>query len=199
MTIIRAQVPIKVGKSSNIEAELISFDDLPDQGDHIALKFTGNTINKSAIPLVRIHSECLTGDVFGSSRCDCGDQLQEAITKISEHGGVLVYLRQEGRGIGLYPKIDAYALQDQGYDTYEANEKLGFLDDGRSFAAAATMLRSMGIEKLKLLTNNPEKEKVLLENGFDIIETVPTGVYAKHDNIDYLKTKRSKKLHNLDI
>ena len=199
MAIVRAQVPIKVGDKSSIQAELFSFDNLPDQGDHIALQFTGNGNNKDLTPLVRIHSECLTGDVFGSSRCDCGDQLKEAIEKISEHGGFIIYLRQEGRGIGLYPKIDAYALQDQGYDTYEANEKLGFLDDGRSFAAAAEMLKAMGIQQLKLLTNNPEKEKVLIDNGLEILETVPTGVYAKCDNIDYLRTKRSKKLHNLDI
>ena len=199
MAIVRAQVPIKVGDKSSIQAELFSFDNLSDQGDHIALQFTGNGNNKDLTPLVRIHSECLTGDVFGSSRCDCGDQLKEAIEKISEHGGFIIYLRQEGRGIGLYPKIDAYALQDQGYDTYEANEKLGFLDDGRSFAAAAEMLKAMGIQQLKLLTNNPEKEKVLNDNGLEILETVPTGVYAKCDNIDYLRTKRSKKLHNLDI
>jgi len=199
VAIVRAQVPIKVGDKSIIQAELFSFDNLSDQGDHIALQFTGNGNNKDLTPLVRIHSECLTGDVFGSSRCDCGDQLKEAIEKISEHGGFIIYLRQEGRGIGLYPKIDAYALQDQGYDTYEANEKLGFLDDGRSFAAAAEMLKAMGIQQLKLLTNNPEKEKVLIDNGLEILETVPTGVYAKCDNIDYLRTKRSKKLHNLDI
>jgi len=148
---------------------------------------------------VRVHSECLTGDVFNSSRCDCGNQLAESIEKISAHGGVILYLRHEGRGIGLYPKIDAYALQDEGYDTYEANEKLGFLDDGRSFAVAAEMLQAMQIGQVKLLTNNPEKVKLLRDNGVEIIETVPTGVYKKCDNIEYLKTKRSKKSHNLDL
>jgi len=199
VALIRAQVPIKVGEKSTIAAQLYSFDELSDNAEHVALAFEADPDNADSIPLVRIHSECLTGDVFNSSRCDCGDQLEEAINKISEQGGVILYLRQEGRGIGLYPKIDAYALQDDGYDTYEANEKLGFLDDGRSFSAAAEMLKAMKINQLKLLTNNPEKEKFLKDNGFDIVETVPTGVYSKCDNIDYLKTKRSKKSHNLDI
>ena len=197
MATIRAKVPIKVGENSTIPAELISFDGLSDQLEHVAIQIIGEEVNEA--PLVRIHSECLTGDVFNSSRCDCGDQLVESIEKISAHGGVILYLRQEGRGIGLYPKIDAYALQDAGYDTYEANEKLGFLDDGRSFSVAVEMLKAIQIDTLKLLTNNPQKEQLLLENGITIVETVPTGVYTKCDNIDYLKTKRSKKSHNLDV
>lgn len=198
MATIRAQVPIKVGEKSTIQAELFSFDDLSDDHEHVALKFVSKEANNDA-PLVRIHSECLTGDVFNSSRCDCGNQLNEAIEKVSAHGGVILYLRQEGRGIGLYPKIDAYALQDEGYDTYEANEKLGFLDDGRSFSVAAEMLKAMQINTVKLLTNNPEKEKLLRENDVAISETLPTGVFKKCDNIDYLKTKRAKKSHNLDV
>lgn len=197
MAIIRAQVPIKVGEKSTIQAELYSFDGLSDEHEHVALVFVGN--DEDTPPLVRVHSECLTGDVFNSSRCDCGDQLAEAIEKVSAHGGVILYLRQEGRGIGLYPKIDAYALQDQGYDTYEANEKLGFLEDGRSFSVAAEMLKAMQVESVKLLTNNPEKERLLRDNGIAIVETVPTGVYKKCDNIEYLKTKRSKKSHNIDV
>ena len=197
MAKIRAQVPIKVGNESSIPAELFSFDGLSDEREHVALYFEGQ--GNEEIPLVRIHSECLTGDVFNSSRCDCGDQLEEAIDKVSKHGGLILYLRQEGRGIGLYPKIDAYALQDQGYDTYEANKKLGFSDDSRSFSVAADMLEAIGVGKIKLLTNNPEKEKLLKEKGVDIVETIPTGVYKKCDNINYLKTKRSKKRHNLDV
>lgn len=197
MTKIRAQVPIKVGSQSSIPAELFSFDGLSDGREHIALQFPAKT--DDTVALVRIHSECLTGDVFNSSRCDCGNQLQESIEKVSTHGGVILYLRHEGRGIGLYPKIDAYALQDQGYDTYEANEKLGFLDDGRNFEVATQMLSAMGIDRIKLLTNNPQKEKLLRDNGINIIETIPTGVYKKCDNIDYLRAKRLKKLHNLDV
>lgn len=194
---IRAQVPIKVGEQSTIPAELFSFDGLSDDREHVALKFSSPETMEP--PLVRIHSECFTGDVFNSSRCDCGDQLKESIAKVSAQGGFILYLRQEGRGIGLYPKIDAYALQDQGYDTYEANEKLGFLDDGRSFTVAAEMLQAMHIDAIKLLTNNPQKEQLLRDNNIEIIETLPTGVYKKCDNIDYLKTKRNKKSHNLDI
>ena len=197
MAIIRAKVPIKVGEDSTIPAELFSFDGLSDKLEHVAVQFSDKATNEP--PLVRIHSECLTGDVFNSSRCDCGDQLAESIEKISAHGGVILYLRQEGRGIGLYPKIDAYALQDNGYDTYEANQKLGFLDDGRSFSVAVEMLKAIEIDTVKLLTNNPQKEQLLRENGIVIAETVPTGVYKKCDNIEYLKTKRSKKSHNLDI
>ncbi len=199
MATIRAQVPIKVGETSSIPAELFSFDVLSDDREHVALRFAGKEKGQEWTPLVRVHSECLTGDVFNSSRCDCGNQLAESIEKVSAHGGVILYLRHEGRGIGLYPKIDAYALQDKGYDTYEANEKLGFLDDGRSFAVAAEMLKAMDVGKVKLLTNNPEKERLLRDNGVEIVEIVPTGVYKKCDNIEYLKTKRSKKSHNLDV
>lgn len=208
MTNIRAQVPIQVGKNSSIPATLASFDGLADEKEHIALSFQGKTfqgeVNDSAtsdgfVPLVRMHSECLTGDVFNSSRCDCGDQLEESIHKIAEHGGVIIYLRQEGRGIGLYPKIDAYALQDQGYDTYEANKKLGYGEDDRCFSVAADMLKELGITKLKLLTNNPQKVAILRESGIDVVEAVKTGVFKKHDNIEYLKTKKDKKSHKLDV
>ncbi len=194
---IREKVSIKVGEDSAIPAELLSFDGLSDKREHVALQFSGKETNEP--PLVRIHSECLTGDVFNSSRCDCGDQLAESIEKISTHGGVILYLRQEGRGIGLYPKIDAYALQDDGYDTYEANQKLGFLDDGRNFSVAVEMLKAIEIDTVKLLTNNPQKEELLRSNGIVITEIMPTGVYKKCDNIDYLKSKRSKKSHNLDV
>ena len=196
MATIRVTVPIKVGENSSIPAKLYSFDGLSDQREHVAFEFENNS---NDIPLVRIHSECLTGDVFNSSRCDCGDQLDEAIDKVSANGGLILYLRQEGRGIGLYPKIDAYALQDQGYDTYEANEELGFQDDGRNFLVAVEMLEALQINRIKLLTNNPEKEKLLRDNGIDIVETVATGVYKKCDNIGYLKTKRDKKAHKLDV
>jgi GTP cyclohydrolase II len=202
MASIRVTVPIKVGENSHIPAQLYSFDDLSDKQEHIAFQFEGaekQAEQDEFIPLVRMHSECLTGDVFHSSRCDCGEQLAEAIEKVSAAGGVILYLRQEGRGIGLYPKIDAYALQDAGFDTYEANEKLGFEDDARNFLPAVEMLEAMGISKIRLLTNNPEKVELLKERGIEIVETVATGVYKKCDNLGYLKTKRDKKSHNLDI
>lgn len=199
MTTIRAQVPIKVGKDSSIPAILVSFDGLADEKEHVALCFAAPNESNKKTPLVRMHSECLTGDVFNSSRCDCGDQLEEAINKISAHGGVIVYLRQEGRGIGLYPKIDAYALQDQGYDTYEANEKLGYGEDERCFSVAADMLKQLDVTQLRLLTNNPQKEAILKACDIDVVEMVSTGVFKKHDNIDYLKSKKAKKSHKLDI
>lgn len=195
MSEIRVKVPIKVGQKSSVPAELISFTNLSDGLEHIALCFEGT----ADIPLVRIHSECLTGDVFNSSRCDCGDQLDEAIREISISGGAILYLRQEGRGIGLYPKIDAYALQDQGFDTYEANQKLGFGEDQRGFTVAVEMLNALKIKRLKLLTNNPQKETALRIAGIDVTDIVATGVFKKCDNIDYLKTKRAKKSHKLDV
>ncbi|MGH1543794.1 MAG: GTP cyclohydrolase II [Arenicella sp.] len=197
MATIRSKVPIQVGQNSDIPAQLYSFDGLSDDKEHIAIFFPA--ADKAAIPLVRMHSECLTGDVFNSSRCDCGNQLNEAVTKISAVGGVIVYLRQEGRGIGLYPKIDAYALQDKGYDTYEANEKLGYDEDSRCFSVAGEMLKAMEVTKVRLLTNNPQKEELLRASGIEIIETLRTGVYKKHDNIDYLKSKVAKKDHKLDV
>ena len=205
MTKIRSQVPIQVGENSSIPATLVSFDGLADKKEHIALLFKGKQAkNENAqvegyLPLVRMHSECLTGDVFNSSRCDCGDQLEESINKIAEHGGAIVYLRQEGRGIGLYPKIDAYALQDEGYDTYEANQKLGFAEDDRCFIVAAEMLKQLGLTQLKLLTNNPQKVVILQQSGIDVVEAVKTGVFKKHDNIEYLKTKKDKKAHKIDV
>ncbi|TOG37106.1 GTP cyclohydrolase, partial [Vibrio parahaemolyticus] len=128
-------------------------------------------------PLVRMHSECLTGDVFHSSRCDCGEQLEETIQRMGESGGVILYLRQEGRGIGLYNKIDAYRLQSQGMNTYEANNHLGFDDDLRDFTEAAQMLEALGIKKIRLVTNNPKKIRELAEYGIEIVEVVNTSAH----------------------
>jgi len=146
---------------------------------------------------VRLHSECLTGDVFGSGRCDCGEQLDEAIDRINQEGGYILYLRQEGRGIGLYSKLDAYALQDQGYDTYQANEMLHLPEDGRDFGVAAEMLKAVGVTKLRLLTNNPDKAKQLIEHGIDVVELVPTKVHMNQHNRQYLETKARRKHHTL--
>ncbi len=165
-----------------------------DQKSHLALIF--GAPEKSANPLVRIHSECLTGDAFGSLRCDCGSQLQTAMKLIAESGhGVLLYLRQEGRGIGLEQKIRAYALQEKGLDTVEANEQLGFEADARDYAIAAQMLRALGIASCRLLTNNPRKISGLEEYGMHVQERVPLVRPPTQHNGRYLDTKRAKLGH----
>jgi 3,4-dihydroxy 2-butanone 4-phosphate synthase/GTP cyclohydrolase II len=148
--------------------------------------------------LVRLHSECLTGDVFGSERCDCGDQLRQALAAISEAGrGVLVYLHQEGRGIGLANKIRAYALQDQGRDTVEANFELGFREDLRDYGIGAQILRDLGVSRVRLLTNNPRKIGGLESYGIDVVARAPLEVPPHAGNIDYLRTKQTKLGHLL--
>ena len=147
-------------------------------------------------PLVRLHSECLTGDVFGSLKCDCGPQLKEALRIIGEAGGgVLLYLRQEGRGIGLANKIRAYALQDRGFDTVDANLRLGFGDDERDYEQSAAILRSLGIDRVRLLTNNPSKVEGLGKAGIEVVERVGHHMPANPHNADYLATKRVKSGH----
>ncbi|GAM68358.1 GTP cyclohydrolase II [Vibrio sp. JCM 19236] len=138
---------------------------------------------------MRMHSECLTGDVFHSSRCDCGEQLDETINKMATEGGVLLYLRQEGRGIGLYNKIDAYRLQSEGLNTYEANNHLGFADDLRDFEEAAQMLKALGVNQIRLVTNNPKKIRELKEHGIEIQEVINTMAHVKAGNENYLKAK----------
>lgn len=152
-------------------------------------------------PLVRVHSECLTGEALGSLRCDCGPQLQTAIRMISEsEGGVLLYMRnQEGRGIGLANKIKAYALQDQGHDTVEANTALGFANDLRDYAAAAHMLKALGVSELTLLTNNPDKTHALQELGLNVVEQRPLAIEANPFNANYLATKREKLGHSFEL
>ncbi|MDJ0982732.1 MAG: GTP cyclohydrolase II, partial [Kiloniellales bacterium] len=148
------------------------------------------TLAPDAPALVRLHSECLTGDLLGSLRCDCGDQLRGAIKTISEAGsGVLLYLAQEGRGIGLANKLRAYGLQDRGADTLEANEQLGFDPDERVFVPAASILRMLGIARIRLLTNNPEKERAMARLGIEVAERVPLVIPANPHNADYLDTK----------
>ncbi len=151
------------------------------------------------MPLVRMHSECLTGDVFHSSRCDCGEQLEETINRMGESGGIILYLRQEGRGIGLYNKIDAYRLQSQGMNTYEANNHLGFDDDLRDFTEAAQMLEALGVGKIRLVTNNPKKIRELSEYGIEITEVVNTSAHIKDGNENYLKAKVSHGKHHLKV
>ncbi|BDY06004.1 GTP cyclohydrolase II [Ferrimonas sp. YFM] len=194
---VRQTVPLKVGRSQ-VEAELSSFHGLESGKEHVAMRFAG-TGPASGAPLVRMHSECLTGDVFHSSRCDCGEQLNEAIERLHVAGGVLLYLRQEGRGIGLYNKLDAYALQDTGLNTYEANVKLGFGEDQRDFAEAAGMLKAMGIDRIRLITNNPRKVKQLTDYGIEVESMVNTSVHMKPGNESYLKAKKCHGNHHLAI
>jgi len=147
---------------------------------------------------VRVHSECMTGDVFGSQRCDCGPQLHKSMLMVSEAGkGVVLYLRQEGRGIGLANKIKAYQLQDQGMDTVDANLHLGFPMDSRDYGIGAQILRTIGLRKIRLLTNNPSKRVGLKGYGLEIVERVPLIVEANRNNIGYLQVKREKMGHLL--
>jgi len=151
---------------------------------------------RSATPLVRIHSQCLTGDVFGSLRCDCRQQLEMALAMIAEEGaGVLIYEQQEGRGIGLLPKLQAYELQDAGLDTVEANERLGFEADLRAFAMPAGILKALGVSKVRLLSNNPDKVAALERGGIEVVERVPCEVVPSSHAEDYLKTKKEKMGH----
>lgn len=166
-----------------------------DGSHHLAL--SRGTIDPGDPVLVRVHSECLTGDVFHSRRCDCGGQLACALERISNEGGVLLYLRQEGRGIGLPAKIHAYKLQEQGYDTIEANEKLGFASDLRDYGMGAQILHDLGVRRIRLLTNNPKKVVGLEGYGLEITEQIPLSLPANPDNEKYLETKRTKMGHTL--
>ncbi len=169
-----------------------------DGKEHVAL--TVGAINNGAPVLVRLHSECLTGDVFGSHRCDCGEQLVHSLQVLQHHGrGVLLYLRQEGRGIGLANKIRAYALQDQGLDTVDANLALGLPPDMREYGAAAGMLADLHVKQVRLLTNNPQKIAGLEEHGIRVVERVPMMIMPHANNLQYLETKRDRMGHLLPL
>ncbi|MGL9755009.1 MULTISPECIES: bifunctional 3,4-dihydroxy-2-butanone-4-phosphate synthase/GTP cyclohydrolase II [Enterococcus] len=178
--------------------ELTLFEDSAGE-EHLLL--TKGDVRKSEEPLlVRIHSECLTGDVFGSHRCDCGDQLHEAMRMISERGtGAILYLRQEGRGIGLKNKLLAYQLQETGIDTYDANLALGFEPDERTYQFAVEMLKKTGIQRIELLTNNPEKVTQLMEQGIEVVKRVPLEIPPEKENYTYLQTKKTRFHHLLSI
>ena len=190
------RVPLQFADGYSTVAEVMTFTDLADGKEHLALGL-GDWRSRVAAgdALVRMHSECLTGDVFGSQRCDCGPQLREAAERIADEGGLLLYLRQEGRGIGLYAKLDAYALQDAGLDTYEANRALGRADDERDYAAAAQMLATLGATRIRLLTNNPDKVDQLTTLGIEVTEQVRTGVHLSDANARYLQAKVSHTGH----
>jgi GTP cyclohydrolase II len=193
----RVQVPLRFADGYTTTAEVATFTGLVDGREHLALGL--GDFRAAAVPLVRPHSECLTGDVFGSQRCDCGPQLREAVERIATAGGYLLYLRQEGRGIGLYAKLDAYALQDAGLDTYEANRALGHADDERDYTVAAQMLAALGAERVDLLTNNPDKPAQLRALGIDVRSVRPTGVHLSEANVRYLRAKAAHTAHTLDL
>ncbi|ALV34848.1 GTP cyclohydrolase II [Streptomyces sp. CdTB01] len=193
----RVRVPLRFDDGYSVDAELVTFHGLTDGREHLAVVLGDPA--PGTVPLVRLHSECLTGDVFGSARCDCGPQLREAVERIAARGGVLLYLRQEGRGIGLYNKLDAYALQDQGLDTYEANAALGLPEDARDYTAAAQMLRSLGITEVDLLSNNPDKAGQLRDLGITVHDRVPTGVFTTTHNVRYLRAKVLQTQHTLPL
>ena len=168
--------------------------DTPEHKEHVALTIGG--IDDGRPVVVRVHSECLTGDVLGSSRCDCGEQLNDSLRFLQEQGrGILLYLRQEGRGIGLTNKISAYALQEQGLDTVEANLALGLPEDMRNYRAAAEMLLDLGVWRARLLTNNPAKVEGLERYGVEVVERIPLSMSPNPSNLGYLRTKREKMGH----
>jgi GTP cyclohydrolase II len=197
-------VPLRFSDGYTTSARVFSFHGLVDGLEHVAFGLGDRTApltsgDDAALPLVRPHSECLTGDVFGSQRCDCGPQLREAVERIADSGGFLLYLRQEGRGIGLYSKLDAYALQDAGLDTYEANLALGHGEDERCYLVAAQMLQALGVARIALLSNNPDKARQLTRYGITVIAQVPTGVHLSEANARYLAAKAGSGAHTLDI
>ena len=201
----RVPVPLRLPDGYATTACVFSFNGLVDGREHVAfgLGDWADALKRDSAdghaPLVRLHSECLTGDIFGSQRCDCGPQLREAVERITATGGFLLYLRQEGRGIGLYSKLDAYALQDDGLDTYEANLALGHGEDERDYTVAAQMLPALGVDRIALLTNNPDKARQLCLLGVAVTECVATGVHLSPANAKYLAAKALRASHTLRL
>jgi GTP cyclohydrolase II len=202
---IRTQVtiPLRLADGVTRTARAFTFDGLVDGREHLAIGLGAaargpRRHDAGLATLVRLHSECLTGDVLGSERCDCGPQLHEAVSRLDRAGGYLLYLRQEGRGIGLYAKLDAYHLQSDGLDTYAANLALGYAPDERDYAAAAQMLLALGLPRVRLLSNNPDKAVQLDRYGVTVVEEVRTGVHLGPANARYLATKAAGG-HALDL
>ncbi len=191
--VAEARVPTRHG-----EFTAVSYRSLVDRDEHVAL--VKGRINPAESTLVRVHSECLTGDVFGSKRCDCGDQMGLALAAIGkEDAGVFLYMRQEGRGIGIHNKLKAYALQDEGLDTVDANIKLGFDPDPRQYGVGAQILVDLGVRKMRFLTNNPKKRVGIESFGLELVEEVPIIAPVNDENRRYLATKASRMGHRLDI
>ncbi|AJB48950.1 GTP cyclohydrolase II RibA [Acinetobacter nosocomialis] len=191
---IRSKVQITI--KNHIPVNFISFNGFNDGLEHFAIQFGKPSTEQI---FVRIHSECITGDLFGSTRCDCGAQLNEAIEYLHKRSGYILYLRQEGRGIGLFSKLEAYLLQDTGLDTYEANLALSLPEDSRNYTVAVQMLKALGVNEIHLITNNSNKADALINHGFKIISQVPTGIYCSVSNIKYLKAKVEKHNHTIDL
>ncbi len=179
--------------TSHGEFEMVAFESGIKDFPHLALVTKDLDVTQSV--LTRVHSECLTGDLFGSTRCDCGEQLEESLSRINREGGAILYLRQEGRGIGLINKMKAYNLQDEGLDTIQANHALGFHTDERDFNIALNMYRLLGIDKIRLLTNNPEKITAFDGSGIELVERVPLIIPAHAGNEGYLKVKKEQMGH----
>lgn len=186
------RMPLDLGEVV-ADADVWTFSGLMVGGEHLAIGL-GNW-RHATTPLVRPHSECLTGDVLGSTRCDCGQQLREALLTLHEVGGYLLYLRQEGRGIGLYNKLDAYSVQDLGLDTYAANRVLGFGDDERHYGVVGQMLRALDVTSVALLTNNPAKIEQIGESGIRVLAVRNTGCFMTPQNEAYLYAKMSHAGH----
>lgn len=188
-----ADLPTRFG-----EYQVVAFWNDSDKKEHAAF-IHGNVFDSESVP-VRIHSECLTGDAIGSLRCDCRDQLIESLERIGRMpSGIVIYLRQEGRGIGFTNKIRAYQLQDAGFDTVEANELLGFRPDERDYGIAAHMLGSLHVQSIRIMTNNPDKVRDLERHGVRIVDRIPIEIPPNSRNVDYLRTKRSKMGHLLEL
>jgi GTP cyclohydrolase II len=204
---VRRQVtlPVRTPDGFATEAKVFTFDGLVDGKEHVALGLGDwqrallRRATAGSAPLVRLHSECLTGDVFGSERCDCGPQFREGLERISTAGGFLLYLRQEGRGIGLYRKLDAYVLQERGLDTYEANVTLGRGEDERDYTAAAQMLHALGVHRVALLSNNPDKAEQLERLGVEVAQRIPTRLHISPSNLRYLRAKAQHSAHTLPL
>jgi len=193
---LRAATTLPTRKAG--DCRLLMYGD--SQDNNVLLALVKGDIRPGEPTLVRLHSQCLTGDVFGSERCDCGEQLDAALTMIGKTGtGVLIYMFDEGRGIGLLNKIRAYALQDQGRDTVEANHALGFAADMRDYKAGADILLDLGVREVRLMTNNPDKVRQLGEYGLSVTERVPVEIPPRKSNRDYLRTKRAKFGHLLSL
>lgn len=196
--LIEAEATSRIPLQKHGDFNMTVFTSLLDRGEHFAL-LRKPAVYGNQVPLVRIHSECITGDVFGSGRCDCGSQLQQSLALISAEGGVLIYLRQEGRGIGLANKLKAYALQEQGFDTVEANLELGLPVDNRDYAIAYQILKFFGIDVIRLITNNPDKVSAISRYGIKVSERVSLAIEPTKENRHYLKTKKEKLGHFLTV